>query len=385
MSRSCWSSHERGPASAVGDAPATAPPLLAPRLDFQLQVRDVFWKQNRIGTHAQDSPERRPTTWTSRWAARGDDAVGMLLIFFRNLRGTFDGRGHGNVEAMQPGGSSSMREREDRHRPTWRRCGCETEWACTSRSSPNGSGDQRAGRLAHPREGGGRLLERRTVSAPSSGWDSLNDTSDGLPGARALAQDEHPRPGRRRRGEPRHQLRGQRRRAGPRRRRPRSRTCGETSLRREPVHVGGPPSNPRRTYSRLAASRLGREVRSTVLAPAARPGRRRRSTRASPTPAPRATSSTTTSSIQARTPVGIRKRARVSEPTMPPWGPAPRTGCWHPSSRWPASSSGWSGRRGRQLGNQADEGIDQVVGDLDDLGNGDSGGRGRRVGHGWRV
>ena len=39
---------------------------------------------------------------------------------------------------------------------------------------------------------------------------------------------------------------------------------------------------------------------------------------ASPTPCPRAFPSTTTSSIQARTPVGIRNMANVNEPTITP-------------------------------------------------------------------
>lgn len=39
---------------------------------------------------------------------------------------------------------------------------------------------------------------------------------------------------------------------------------------------------------------------------------------ASPTPCPRAFPSTTTSSIQARTPVGMRNMASVNEPTIAP-------------------------------------------------------------------
>ena len=68
----------------------------------------------------------------------------------------------------------------------------------------------------------------------------------------------------------------------------------------------------------MAASLLGREVRSTVLAPAASARSMAAATSASPAPAPLADWSTTTSSIQARRPVGTRNRANVSEPTMDP-------------------------------------------------------------------
>ena len=49
-----------------------------------------------------------------------------------------------------------------------------------------------------------------------------------------------------------------------------------------------------------------------------RPAPMAASTNASPAPAPRADSSTTTSSIQARSPVGTRNTASVNEPTMDP-------------------------------------------------------------------
>src|SRR5438067_1609333 len=80
-------------------------------------------------------------------------------------------------------------------------------------------------------------------------------------------------------------------------------------------------TKPRRLYRRLAASREGRDVRSTVTAPAAAARRKASRFSASPTPLPRADSSTTTSSIHARTPVGIRNNASVSEPTMVPSSP----------------------------------------------------------------
>jgi len=71
-------------------------------------------------------------------------------------------------------------------------------------------------------------------------------------------------------------------------------------------------------YIRFAASREGRDVKSTVLAPFACASRTAAIVRARPMPRPRAASSTTTSSIQARTPVGIRNKARVSVPTIAP-------------------------------------------------------------------
>jgi len=68
----------------------------------------------------------------------------------------------------------------------------------------------------------------------------------------------------------------------------------------------------------LAASRDGREVRSTVRAPCSAAISIARSFRAAPTPFPRAASSTTTSSIHARRPVGIRNTTSVSEPSTVP-------------------------------------------------------------------
>jgi len=66
------------------------------------------------------------------------------------------------------------------------------------------------------------------------------------------------------------------------------------------------------------ASREGLDVSSTVRAP--NPTARRTASwlRASPTPRPLTASSTTTSSIQARTPVGILKTTSVSIPTIRP-------------------------------------------------------------------
>ena len=77
-------------------------------------------------------------------------------------------------------------------------------------------------------------------------------------------------------------------------------------------------SKPIRRYRRFAASRDGREVSSTVRAPAAAARTSASRVSASPTPRPRASSSTTTSSIHARTPLGTRKVARVSIPTIRP-------------------------------------------------------------------
>ena len=77
-------------------------------------------------------------------------------------------------------------------------------------------------------------------------------------------------------------------------------------------------SNPARWYSRPAALRDGREVRSTVRAPAARARPIASLVSSSPTPLPRAVSSTTTSSIQARKPVGIGNIASVSVPMIVP-------------------------------------------------------------------
>jgi hypothetical protein len=73
---------------------------------------------------------------------------------------------------------------------------------------------------------------------------------------------------------------------------------------------------PSRWYRRLADSRDGREVRSTVRAPAARARRIASRLSAAPTPWPRADSSTTTSSIQARIPVGIGNVTSVSMPMI---------------------------------------------------------------------
>ena len=65
-------------------------------------------------------------------------------------------------------------------------------------------------------------------------------------------------------------------------------------------------SKPMRWYSRLAASRDGRLVRLTSLAPRRRASSSAARLSASPTPWPRAASSTTTSSIHALSPVGMR-------------------------------------------------------------------------------
>ena len=70
--------------------------------------------------------------------------------------------------------------------------------------------------------------------------------------------------------------------------------------------------------SRLAASRDGRELSSTVRAPCAKATRSASRLSASPTPLPRAATSTATSSIHARVPVGIRKTTRVSMPMIRP-------------------------------------------------------------------
>src|SRR5690606_33424654 len=77
-------------------------------------------------------------------------------------------------------------------------------------------------------------------------------------------------------------------------------------------------SKPRRWWRRLAASRAGREVRSTVRQPSSRARSSIARVRASPTPRPRAAPSTTTSSIQARRPVGMRNTASADMPTTSP-------------------------------------------------------------------
>jgi hypothetical protein len=59
-------------------------------------------------------------------------------------------------------------------------------------------------------------------------------------------------------------------------------------------------------------------VRSIVRAPAARASRIASSVSAAPTPWPRADSSTTTSSIQARSPVGMGNVTRVRMPMISP-------------------------------------------------------------------